>query len=253
MALIPHNFFGRNQFDMDTWRQPNWTGPTTLDMFDPFDQMDRMMGRNFQWLNNPFDNTNLPADVPNKYRINVDCEGICPENIKISFSDDHRKLFVSGVEEKNKDDLENYSHNEFKRTFNLPDKLDWQHMASFVTGSNQLVIEFPWRSENQDWSMMPRVVEDSKDHHKSVLMDMHVPDGIDPKHVKVTCKDRDLIVQAHEKKKNKDNFYETSYYRRCTLPENTDWDKLKCYLDDHHNLSIQAPLWEGNNKKAIKN
>ena len=40
MSLIQHSLFPRSMLDMDTWFRP------TLDVFDPFDELDTMLGRN---------------------------------------------------------------------------------------------------------------------------------------------------------------------------------------------------------------
>lgn len=246
MSLIPHTFLPRSMFDMDMWRQPQFGLPSTLDIFDPFDNLDRSLARNFQWLNNPFANTLQSVIVPQKYRIIVDCEGFGANSIKIDLSDDKRKLVVSGTEEF-KENEENYTEKKFHRTFMLPDNIQSDQMASFMTDDNQLVIEFPLKQEelnqNGEISLLPRIVEDEKNKDlKTVVMDMNIPEGLDPKNIKVTCKDNDLIVQAEEKNEKPDGYTRTYFYRRCTLPENTNFEALKCFYDDDHKLSIKAPL-----------
>ncbi|CAF1132482.1 unnamed protein product, partial [Brachionus calyciflorus] len=44
MSLIPHRF-PRSMFEMDFWSRPEHLGlgPSTLDLFDPFDELDHMM------------------------------------------------------------------------------------------------------------------------------------------------------------------------------------------------------------------
>ena len=57
MSLMPitPSFFPRSMFDMDLWGRPSnlGVGPSTWDLFDPFDELDRMMSRNLMWLNEP--------------------------------------------------------------------------------------------------------------------------------------------------------------------------------------------------------
>ncbi len=57
MSLMPitPSFFPRSMFDMDLWSRPTslGLGPSTLDLFDPFDELDRMMSKNLMWLNHP--------------------------------------------------------------------------------------------------------------------------------------------------------------------------------------------------------
>ena len=62
MSLIPHSFFPRSAFDTNQWMKPivnplatsALANPfNTLDFFDPFDELDHMVGRNLEWLNKP--------------------------------------------------------------------------------------------------------------------------------------------------------------------------------------------------------
>lgn len=39
MSLIPHGFLPRSMFDMDLWHKPAHHGQSTLDLFDPFDEL----------------------------------------------------------------------------------------------------------------------------------------------------------------------------------------------------------------------
>jgi HSP20 family molecular chaperone IbpA len=246
-------------FDMDLWVLPQYHHhqPSTLDLFDPFDELDRALGRNFMWLNRPSElllGIQQPR-VPNKYRINVDCAGYKPSSIKIDKSDDCRKLVVSGEEGgyvKNSD--EDYSHRRFRRTFELPADLATDQLVSFVTSNGHLVIEIPFKesaqaakravNDNNDF-LLPRIVDEGETGKKSVLMNMAIPEGLDPSKIKVTCKDRDVIVQAEDTKEptnGEDKSYsQTYYYRRCTLPHNADFNELKCKYDNGR-LSVKAPL-----------
>jgi HSP20 family molecular chaperone IbpA len=269
MSLIRHHFFPRSSlFDSDMWlRNP----ATSLDLFDPFDDLDRMIARNFQWLNFPnfLSTTLLPRQprVPNKYRISVDCTGYSPKSIKIDASDDKKKLIVRGREgddavpsHNNRDD--DFSLRQFQKTFRLPENVELDKMASFMTFNSQLVIEIPLKQNEEALihnqlshkfeldDHFPRIV-DAENNSKEVVMNMNVPHGIDPSKIKVTCKDRDLIVQAEDKQENPDQYSQTYYYRRCTLPENTDFNSLKCTLDSNGNkLRVQAPLQNINSPQS---
>jgi len=91
MSLIPHGFFPRSAFDMDRWMTPfggNSGHLSTLEAFDPFDELDNMIGRNMQWLNRPNDFMPLgfgQPKVPQKYRVTLDCIGYNPSSIKTEF------------------------------------------------------------------------------------------------------------------------------------------------------------------------
>lgn len=90
MSVVPHphTFFPRSQFDLGNWMNQ------TLDHYDPFDQLDHMMGTNMHWLQRPsFLEPMLTAPiVPEKYRITVDCPGYDPKSITTEFK--NGKLYV---------------------------------------------------------------------------------------------------------------------------------------------------------------
>ena len=242
MALIPHSFFPRSAFDMDQWFHPNskQLGPNTLDMFDPFDELDHMIGRNMEWLNKPeFMNMPLVPRVPQKYRIVVDCHGYQPKSIKTEINGD--KLTVIGHEEV-KHEGEDFSVKQFKRTYRLPTTCECDKMVSFMTRHGQLVIEMPMRETkvHSNTDLFPRIV-DGENGTKSVTMNFNVPENIDPSKVCVSIKDRDLIVKAEDKVEKPDGISRFFYYKRTTMPENTKFDELKCSYDNHK-LSICAPL-----------
>lgn len=242
MALIPHNFFPRSMFDMDQWFHPNnkQTGPNTLDLFDPFDELDHMVGRNLEWLNKPeFMGLPLVPRVPQKYRIVVDCHGYQPQSIKTEIKGD--RLTVIGHEEVRHED-EDFQVKQFKRTYKLPPTAEPEKMVSFMTRHGQLVIEMPLKETqvHSNTDLFPRIV-DGENGTKSVAMRFNVPENIDPSKVSVSIKDRDLIVKAEDKVEKPDGISRFFYYKRTTLPENTQFDALKCNYDNHQ-LSIEAPL-----------
>ena len=111
-------------------------------------------------------------------------------------------------------------------------------MLSFVTANDKLVVEIPLQEQGQ--TMLPRIVE-GEGGTKQLSLNLNLPESIDPSKIKVTCKDRDLIVHAEDKQQHGDNFSRTSYYSRTTLPENTDFQQLKCHFDQHK-LSVNAPI-----------
>ena len=57
----------------------------------------------------------------------------------------------------------------------------------------------------------------------------------------VTVRDRDVIIKAEDKIEKDDTVSTFSFYKRCTLPENTDFGALKCTMEDQK-LTITAPL-----------
>ena len=55
MSLVQHSFFPRSVMNTNEWfdEQNPATALTTLDMFDPFNELDYLMGKNMQWLTKP--------------------------------------------------------------------------------------------------------------------------------------------------------------------------------------------------------
>lgn len=242
MSLIEHKFFPRSMFDYDTWNRPlsaAFEPLTTLDLFDPFDDLDNVLARNMAWINQPdFLRQVAVPRVPHKYRVTADCFGYKPDAIKTEILDG--KLVVSGKEgDAGRDEHSDYSFKEFKRTYTLPNNLETDKMVSFITKDGKLVVEIPFKEEKKE-SLFPSVAED-KDGKKRVTMNFDLPKNVDPSKLKVTCKDRDLIVQAEDKVAKEDGESQFYYYRRCTFPENTDFDALKCTLENNK-LAIEAPI-----------
>lgn len=233
MALIPHGFFSRSDFDN------NWQ-PHSLDHFDAFDELDHQLGTNMHWLQRPsfFEPRPPVPKVPEKYRIQVNCAGYKPESLKVEIKDE--KLHVSAREEYKKND-EDFSVKEFKKTYELPNAAESDKMATFFAGGH-LVIEIPLKKEAKhiQGDLFPKVV-DHKDGTKEVVMTCVVPNNIHPSKVHITCKDRDLIIKAEDRVESKDSMTKFYYYKRCTLPENTDYRALKCHFEKN-NLLINAPI-----------
>lgn len=204
------------------------------------------MSRNLQWVNMPESFSELRQmvpKVPKKWRVQLDVKGFKPRSIKCNVSDDQRKLVVTAHEgDESKKGTDNYTVRDLRRTFDLPKNVEADKMVSFVTPNGKLIVEIPQKSEGKTQEeLWPKIVEGEKGT-KNVQLSLHLPESIDPSKVKVTCKDRDLIVQAEEKSETPDTSHQFYFYRRSTLPENTDFTNLKCVMDKNHNLSVTAPI-----------
>lgn len=108
-----------------------------------------------------------------------------------------------------------------------------------MTGT--LVIEIPLRETNlhMNADLMPKII--STKEGKAVSLNFGVPANIDPSKVHVSIKDRDLICKADDVKKTADTTSKLHYYKRTTLPENTDFDKMKVTWEKNK-LMCSAPL-----------
>jgi HSP20 family molecular chaperone IbpA len=177
MALIPFDVFPRSMFDYNNWLSP------TFDVFDPFDELDNTLARNFQWLTRPSFLENISPRFPRKYRVSIDCSGLRPESIKTNI--ENNKLIVTGKEE-SREESGDYSIHEFKKTYELPENAETDKLASFMTSFGQLVIEVPLKEPPKaqttgfltSGDLMPRIVD--KDGGKAVNLKVSVPQNIDP-------------------------------------------------------------------------
>jgi HSP20 family molecular chaperone IbpA len=219
---------------------PGSTALTSLDLFDPFDELDTLMGRDIDWINKP-DFEPLHPRVQQKYRITVDCPGFLPLKNAIKTDVVGNQLIVTGHEE---DKLPggDFSTKQFKKTYDLPEGAEVDKMVSFMPVAGKLVVEIPLKERmshmNQD--LMPKIIQ--TDEGKAVSLCFGVPENIDPNKVHVSIKDRDLIVKADDVKKSADGTSKLHYYKRTTLPSNTDFDQLKVTVDDKHRMTCKAPL-----------
>lgn len=229
---------------MDEWMRPlnmdRFGALNTLDMFDPFDELDTTIGRNFQWLNRPEFMSPLFPRVPQKYRVSLDCYGYDPKNIKTDCK--NNTLTVIGSEKGEPDSKGDFFSKEFKKTYKLPDNAECDKLVSFMTPDGQLVVEVPLKETRLSLGedMLPKIV-DAPDGSKQVSMKFQVPNNIKPENIDVSVKDRCLVVKAEEKKENQDSFSRFNYYQKTTLPENTDFNNLKCNLENNQ-LLITAPV-----------
>jgi HSP20 family molecular chaperone IbpA len=230
MSLVSHSFLPRSMLDMDTWFTP------TLETFDPFDELDNMLGRNLQWLTRPsFLEPLTPTPrIPRKYRVTVDCTGFQPNSIKTNI--EQSNLIVTGKEESKADESGDFSTKEFKKTYKLPSNAEADKLVSFMTRHGKLVVEVPLKAERQHREDLLPIVENNQ-----VRMNCSLPKNIDPSKISVTCKDRDLIIKAEDTVEKGDSVSNVSYYKRCTMPSNTDFDQLKCHFENNQ-LTVQAPI-----------
>jgi len=239
--IIPFNFLSRQMFNVDPWFTQSH-----LDIFDPFDDLDRVIGRNLTYLDTPGYLPIFEPRVPNKYRVAVDCAGYKPSSIKTEIKDG--QLLVLGKEGDKQNEEKDFSIKEFKKTYKLPENIEAEKMVSFMTSNGKLIVEIPLKEDksHKESLQFPRIVDDESGN-KSVSMKVSVPENIDPSKITVTCKDRDVIIKAEDKTENPDGMTNFYYYRRSTLPENTDLSSLKCVYDNNQ-LSISAPVNLNNNQ-----
>ena len=248
-------------FDLESRASSSHLGTTGFaDMFDPFDDLDRMMSRNsISWLDKPafldFTPFKMPR-APRKYRISLNCQGYSSKSIKTEVKDG--KLIVTGSEGNKAEALngEDYTQKEFRKSFALPADVEVDKLASFITSSGQLVVEIPLRASeeakastivtsssvaNKTSEAAVTHIVDGENGLKNVMVKMSLPKNVDPNKINVTCKDRDLIVKVEDIEEKPDRCSQTYYYQKTSLPEGTDFKSMKCLLENDQ-LTVSAPL-----------
>jgi HSP20 family molecular chaperone IbpA len=92
----------------------------------------------------------------------------------------------------------------------------------------------------------PQIVRGtSNDNHKKLLMSLDLSD-YQAEDIKVSIKDRELIVKAERKIETDTRKSRTSFYQSTSLPPQTDIDHLQSNYNDGK-LIIEAPYLEQNN------
>jgi len=156
---------------MEFFDRPISLGLNSLDLFDPFDELDRLMNQEITWLEHPL---NLIPDipkvplVPEKHRISLYMPGFREESIKTEVKDN--KLILIGKEEspsKKENIQDDYNFHEFKRTLDLPKNLDTKNLVSFKLG-DRLIIEMPIKTSEKQIELLKPVFENADDDSKKV-------------------------------------------------------------------------------------
>jgi len=248
MSLVNLSSFPRSKFNSDSSSWNNYSathkvGPTSLDLFDSYDQLDHTVSYNLHWLSKPdFMPRFVMPQVLQKYRIVCDIKGFNPGSVKTEFTTLGYHVVVHAKEDARMDDGD-FFKKELKRTFDYPKEAITDKMVCFVTGHGQLVIEFPLKetSTHRDADLFPKIVDNPSGHGKMCKLNFAVPAGISMERVDVAVKDRDVIIKAEDKFEKNDPTARFYFYKRTTMPENTDFTHLKCKWDQHK-LSIEAPL-----------
>jgi len=238
-----------NLCNSSSMMNPKFLGPTSLDMFDPFDELDTLMGRNINWIRKPEFGSIQPL-VQEKYRITVDCPGFESSRNNIKTDVNGNILIVTGHDEEK---LRNgdYSSKEFRRTYELPEGAQSDKMVSFMPMPGVLIIEVPLNKEKNQFNMNNDLFPKIQDSNEGKIMSVTfgIPDNIDPSKINVNVKDRDLIIQADNTKTTYDGTSKFHFYKRTTLPADTDFDKIKVTWDQNK-LICNAPKRESS--RAIR-
>lgn len=239
-ASLPYELAIFNPFDNN-----NDAGTNLIVLDEPISLMSHLLGQPI-----------TPKRPAQKHRIRIDLLGLSPKSVKTEISEDKSKLVVNAKEgERKENDDEDYYVRELRRTFKLPSNVDADKMTSFVTRNGEFVIDFPLKQEEEKPKVAKRVEPEeteSEERNKKVKLSFELPPNIDASKIKVTCRDRDVVVeiadQTHSQEGGTSQIY---FYRRNTLPENADVEALKCLLENN-TLIIEAPRLIGQIPAAPK-
>ncbi|UJR28145.1 hypothetical protein I4U23_009400 [Adineta vaga] len=256
-----------------------------LDLFDPWRDFDTfptalaVRPNAFRWVNEPLRLTNEnrrtepTSSVPHaeKFRVQLNVAGFNPETIKTRV--DGRKVIVEAKQEDRQSDGD-FSLREIRKTYDLPEHADAQHLASYVTPNNMLVIEVPIKNpeterrlqqaqkDNQslaqfgqyrdplfDYSgfmggsdFQPKIV-DKGNNQKQLEMSVGMQ-NFKPQEIKVSVKNNDLIVQGEHKHQDANRSERSFFFKSVALPPGTQVDQLQSRLTDDGQLKIEAPFIE---------
>jgi len=273
---LPVGRFPRQLFDFE-----NFFGPS-LDLFDPFDEIDlasHRMQNALQWLQDP---PRLQRELcpvtghkkrphSDKFRVTLDVIGYKPEDLSVKVIG--RKLFIDGKQELR--DGEDFSVKEMRKTYDLPENASFEHMTSFLTAKGTLVVEFPMVTQTKERddhhhqlqqyganlkefnfdeffksAFEPKITDDTEKGGKKIDLSLDMT-GFRPDQIQVHLKDHDLIVQAESSSSDKHHTARSYIYKAVTLPPNIDVDHMRSFLHDGKRLIITAPYHE--NTAALSN
>ncbi|CAF1028601.1 unnamed protein product [Adineta ricciae] len=266
---LPVGRFPRHLFDFE-----NFFGPS-LDLFDPFDEVDlasHRMQSALQWLQDP---PRLQRELcpvtghkkrahTDKFRVTLDVTGYKPEDLSVKVVG--RKLFIDGKQEFREG--EDFSTKEMRKTYDIPENASFEHMTSFLTAKGTLVVEFPLitpvkerddhHHQVQQYSahvkefnfdeffksaFEPKISDDAEKSGKKIDLSLDMT-GFRPDQIQIHLKDHDLIVQAESSSSDKQHTARSYIYKAITLPPNVDVEHMRSFLHDGKRLVITAPYHE---------
>jgi len=272
---LPVGRFPRQLFDFE-----NFFGPS-LDLFDPFDEIDlasHRMQSALQWLQDP---PRLQRELcpvtghkkrphSDKFRVTLDVKDYKPEDLSVKVVG--RKLYIDGKQEFR--DGEDFSNKEMRKTYDLPENASFEHMTSFLTTKGTLVVEFPlvtqakerddhhhqlqkYRDNAKEFNFdeffksafEPKISDDVEKGGKKIDLSLDMT-GFQPDQIQIHLKDHDFIVKAESSASDK-HTARSYIYKAVTLPPNIDIEHMRAFLHDGKRLIVTAPYHE--NSAAIAN
>ena len=147
----------------------------------------------------------------------------------------------------------------------MPQQAELEKIVSFMTSTGYLVVEFPREfltsslcekkifnffyqnflkvketTNHPHGDLIPKIM-DTTNGCKTMTLKLSFPDNVDQTKIWLFIKDRDLIVKTEDMSQKHHTHARFFYYKRAILPENTDFDLLKCTFENNK-LVVTAPL-----------
>ena len=150
-----------------------------------------------------------------------------------------KKLQVSAKEEI-RQDANNFSLKEFRKSFDLPHNSDYDKLSSHVV-DGRLVIQVPLINKvcHTVWPdvAVPKITDDKK----FVIYECDLPEHVDPLKINVWHNENVLLIKAEDRIERCNRTSHFNYNKQVTMPANTDFDRLRCHVK-RNCISITAPL-----------
>jgi HSP20 family molecular chaperone IbpA len=259
-----------------------------LDFFDPWYDLSPspttlvIVPNNFRWVNEPQRSTNSsgnarPMDrtsrAPNseKFRVQLNVAGFNPETIKTKV--EGRKVIIEAKQEDRQADGD-YNIRELRKSYELPEHADANHLASYITPNHVLVIEVPIQNPETERRMAQAKNEneklaqfgqhrdpsfdynrflsgsdfvtkiiDKEDNQKQLQMSMEMK-NYKPEEIKVSVKNNELIVKGERQHKDENRSERVFFFKSTTLPPGTQTEQLQSYFTEDGQLKIEVPYVE---------
>ena len=182
---------------------------------------------------------------PKLFRVSLEIAGLDKNSIKTEIN--NKKLIITGKEGE-KVETGDFLLQEFRKTFDLPDNLETEKMQTYINRIGRFTVEIPFKSEKLksshllQFDQLPKIVEAEKGN-KMVALQLSIPSNIDPSKITLTHKNNYLILKAQDKSESPEGVKSFYYYKKISLPEGTNFDKLQSKFADNY-LTVSAPFTE---------
>jgi HSP20 family molecular chaperone IbpA len=264
-------YFGDQLDFFDPWYDLN-TSPTTL----------VIIPNDFRWVNEPEQQANSAGKTKNadqtsrapnseKFRVQLNVAGFKPETIKTKV--EGRKIIIEAKQEDRQPDGD-YHIRELRKSYELPEHADANHLASYITPHHMLVIEVPiqnpeaerrvtqGKNQNQNLAQFGQhrdpsfdynrfltgsnfnsKIVDKGDNQKQLEMSIEMK-NYQPNEIKVSVKNNELIVKGERQHKDENRSERVFFFKSTTLPPGTQTEQLQSYLTEDGQLKIAVPYVE---------